>query len=37
MERNAVLMAPKPLRHPTDRAPALSSLLWDRYGSCRAT
>jgi KUP system potassium uptake protein len=32
MERNAILMAPKPLRAPTDRAPALLGLLLDRYG-----
>jgi KUP system potassium uptake protein len=32
MERNAILMAAKPLRLPTDRAPALLQLLWDRYG-----
>jgi KUP system potassium uptake protein len=32
MERNAILMAPKPLRDLTDRAPALMQLLWDRYG-----
>jgi KUP system potassium uptake protein len=32
MERNAILMAPKPLRRPTDRTPALLGLLWDRYG-----
>ena len=32
MERNAILMAPKPVRLPTDRAPALLRLLWERYG-----
>ena len=32
MERNAILMAPNPLRLPTDRAPALLQLLWERYG-----
>ena len=32
MERNAILMAPKPLRQPSDRAPALLRLLWERYG-----
>lgn len=32
IERNAVLMAPKPIREPTDRAPALMRLLWERYG-----
>ena len=32
MERAAVLMSPKPLRHVADRTPALLQLLWDRYG-----
>jgi KUP system potassium uptake protein len=32
MERNAVLMTPKPVREMTDRAPALLRLLWERYG-----
>jgi KUP system potassium uptake protein len=32
MERNAILMSPKPLRLPTDRAPTLLRLLWERYG-----
>jgi KUP system potassium uptake protein len=32
MERNAILMAAKPLRLLTDRAPALLQLLWDRNG-----
>jgi KUP system potassium uptake protein len=32
MERTAVLMAPKPLRHESDRTPALLQMLWDRYG-----
>jgi len=32
MERNAILMAAKPLRRLTDRAPALLRLLWERYG-----
>ena len=32
IERNAVLMAPKPIRDITDRAPALMRLLWERYG-----
>jgi KUP system potassium uptake protein len=32
MERNAILMAPKPVRVPTDRAPALLGLLLDRHG-----
>jgi KUP system potassium uptake protein len=32
MDRTAVLMAATPLRHETDRTPALLQLLWDRYG-----
>jgi KUP system potassium uptake protein len=32
MERTAVLMIAKPLRHATDRTPALLQMLWDRYG-----
>jgi KUP system potassium uptake protein len=32
MERTAVLMAAKPLRHESDRTPALLQLLWDRHG-----
>lgn len=32
IERNALVMAPHPLRHPDDRAPALASLLWERQG-----
>ena len=32
IERNALVMAPNPLRDPADQAPALISLLWDRYG-----
>jgi len=32
MERNAVLMAATPLRQPSDRAPALMQMLWDRHG-----
>jgi KUP system potassium uptake protein len=32
IERNAILMAAKPLRHLTDRAPALLRLLQERYG-----
>jgi KUP system potassium uptake protein len=32
MERNAVLMTPKPLRHSSDRAPALMQMLWERHG-----
>ena len=32
LERNALIMAPVQVRHPTDRAPALVGLLWERYG-----
>jgi KUP system potassium uptake protein len=32
MERNAVLMTPKPLRQASDRAPALMQMLWERHG-----
>ena len=32
MERNALLMSPKPLRLPSDRAPALMQMLWERHG-----
>jgi KUP system potassium uptake protein len=32
IERNALIMAPNPLRHPDDRAPALIGLLLERYG-----
>jgi len=32
MERNALLMAPHPVRQLADRAPALVSLFWERYG-----
>ena len=32
VERNALVMAPAPVRRFTDRAPALLGLLWDRYG-----
>ncbi len=32
MERNALLMVPKPLRSEQDHTPALLQLLWDRYG-----
>jgi KUP system potassium uptake protein len=32
MERNAVVMSPKPLRLPTDHAPALIQMLWERHG-----
>ncbi|HUI19539.1 MAG TPA: KUP/HAK/KT family potassium transporter [Methylocella sp.] len=31
-ERNALIMAPVPVHHPRDRAPALVGLLWERYG-----
>ena len=32
MERNAVVMAATPLREPTDRAPAIMQMLWERHG-----
>jgi KUP system potassium uptake protein len=32
IERNALVLAPTQVRHLTDRAPMLVSLLWDRYG-----
>ncbi len=32
IERNALLMVPKPLRDERDHTPALMQLLWDRYG-----
>jgi len=32
IERNALVMAPNPVRHPGDHAPALISLLIERYG-----
>src|SRR3974390_557465 len=32
MERNAILMAPKLVRAPGDRAPALMQMLWERHG-----
>ena len=32
IERNALVMAPHPVRHPGDRAPTLVSLLWERHG-----
>ena len=32
MERTAVLMSDKPLRHRDEHTPALLQLLWDRYG-----
>jgi KUP system potassium uptake protein len=31
-ERNALIMAPVPVRHPKDHAPVLVGLLWERYG-----
>ncbi|MGD1039069.1 MAG: KUP/HAK/KT family potassium transporter [Roseiarcus sp.] len=33
LERNALLMASRPLHHPGDRAPALAALLWERSGA----
>ena len=32
MERNAIVMAANPLRLPTDRAPAIMQMLWERHG-----
>jgi len=32
IERNALVMSPHPLRSPGDNAPALASLIWERYG-----
>jgi KUP system potassium uptake protein len=32
MERNAILMAPKPIHLMSDRAPALLRMMWERYG-----
>ena len=32
MERNAVVMAASPVRLPTDRAPAIVQMLWERHG-----
>jgi KUP system potassium uptake protein len=32
MERNAVVMAAAPLRLPSDRAPAIMQMLWERHG-----
>jgi KUP system potassium uptake protein len=32
LERNAILMVPKPLRSEDDNTPALLQLLWDRHG-----
>jgi len=31
MERNAIVMAAKPVRLPSDRAPALMQMLWERH------
>ena len=32
MERNAIVMAAKPIRLPSDRTPALMQMLWERHG-----
>ena len=32
IERNAVVMSPKSLNSPEDRAPALVQMMWDRSG-----
>jgi KUP system potassium uptake protein len=32
MERNAVVMAASPVRLPSDRAPAIVQMLWERHG-----
>jgi KUP system potassium uptake protein len=32
MERNAIVMAANPLHQPTDRAPAIIQMLWERHG-----
>ena len=32
LERNALVLAPTQVRHLTDRAPTLATLLWERYG-----
>jgi KUP system potassium uptake protein len=32
MERNALVMSPKPLRLPSDRVPALMQMLWEHHG-----
>jgi KUP system potassium uptake protein len=32
VERNAVVMSPKPIKHPGDHAPALMQMLWERHG-----
>lgn len=32
MERNAVVMSPRPLHDPNDRVPALMQMLWERHG-----
>ena len=33
LERNALLMTPRPVAHASDRAPALAALLWERSGA----
>ena len=32
LERNALVMSPKPISLPSDRAPALMQMLWERHG-----
>ncbi|MGC2123198.1 MAG: KUP/HAK/KT family potassium transporter [Xanthobacteraceae bacterium] len=32
MERNALVMSPKPMKLPSDHAPALIQMLWERHG-----
>jgi len=32
MERNALVMSPKPVNSPSDHAPALIQMLWERHG-----
>lgn len=32
VERNALVMSPKPVKLPADRAPALIQMLWERHG-----
>ena len=32
IERNAIVMSPKPVRELTDRVPALVQMLWERHG-----
>jgi len=32
VERNALVMSPKPVKTPADRAPALIQMLWERHG-----